>query len=374
MTGIVGSLAGIAARGMQWWMAELAGLLPFRTATGTSDSDADAIVAVNAMGEFVALNLNNRFGRSIDTSSDGSDAQIADALGTLVKARPTARVRVILPFAACFQRQVEIPAAAQRQARSIMALDLERSTPFKPADVYIVHTFVPSKGRRGWLTASQHIVKRKFADLAVARIQELGLTVDGIDVASADGMSRLGVNVLADQAAGPETAPSHSPFVLFAVLTMTLVASAAWIGLDRRQAALDDLVRDVNAERVKAESVRSRQSAVDAVLGAAQAFRVLKSGQAASVEILNELTRLLPDDVALSDLKMDADAVEFSGLANSSAAVIPILERASMFKDALFTTPVTFDAATGKERFSLRLRLRHSLKTAAAPVPDGGMQ
>jgi hypothetical protein len=45
-----------------------------------------------------------------------------------------------------------------------------------------------------------------------------------------------------------------------------------------------------------------------------------------------------------------------------------------MFKDALFTTPVTFDAATGKERFSLRLRLRHSLTTATAAVPEGGIQ
>jgi general secretion pathway protein L len=302
---------------------------------------------------------------SLPDADNGSDP--LDALSQIAKARPGAKIDLLLPLAACFERRIEIPATAERQGRSILALDFERSTPFKLSDVYTGHTFVPSKDRKGWLSASQFVVKRKFVDRTIESIEALGLKVDRLDVWNADGQTPVGLNFFDRSGDAAPSSASRRPRLLMSAVVLGLAVSALWMDLSRREAALAALELDVSAARQKAEVLRNERTVAEVARKDSDAVRAYKSGQLPSVEILDQMTRLLPDDVFLNDVTIEGDLVDVSGQAKSSSAVISLLERSPAFKDATFTSPVTFDANADKERFSLRLRLRQSSRTAAVP-------
>lgn len=368
MTGLLNGVAEIAARGFQWWTSELADLLPGRMSSKLPNHQADVTVGIDAKGTFVSLDTAKRGDPSM-AAQNGDASEIAEALGRLALARPDAAVQLRLPSTACFERHVDIPASARRQAKSILELDLERSTPFKIADVYVAETYAPAAGRKGWITASQFIVKRKAAEKAIAALDGLGLKTGSIDCWAADGKAPVPVNFLST--ASPQPPPySTRPVLAMCLLAVALSASAAWIAISRREAALAELEREVSVVRVKADAQRQTQSAADETYRAIVAVRAWKVAHISSVEILNELTRLLPDDVTLNDFKREGDTIDIAGLAKSVAAAIPILERSAMFNDALLTAPVTFDAATDRERLILRLKLRRTPKTAALPSAE----
>jgi general secretion pathway protein L len=74
----------------------------------------------------------------------------------------------------------------------------------------------------------------------------------------------------------------------------------------------------------------------------------------------------LPDSVWLTDLRIEGEAVEISGLAKSAAGLLPLIERSAHFVDATLAAPLTLDPREDKERFSVRVRVRRQTPERAA--------
>jgi general secretion pathway protein L len=374
MSGILNSITETTARGYHWWAGELRSVVPGRRTAGASRLAVDAIVCADAQGNFISVRRLSNSRVAGGQFEAPSAVNVNDALAQLARAQPNTRIGIMLPFAACFERRIEIPASARRQAEAILGLDFERSTPFKMSEVYTAHALAPARTKKGWLTASQYIVKRKIAENAIASFEALGLKVECLDLWSVDGKSPIGLNFLVGSRGSPVPVRSRRPRALMAAVIAGLTISAVWTGLTRRESALASLEHDVSLARKAAEAVRGDRAVLEVARQNIEAVRALKRGQPSSVEIINEITHLLPDDVVLSDLKIDHDTVEFSGLTASSAAIVPILERSVAFRDVVFSAPVTFDGAAGKERFSLRLHLRRPLRTLAEVASPGAVQ
>jgi len=75
------------------------------------------------------------------------------------------------------------------------------------------------------------------------------------------------------------------------------------------------------------------------------------------VELLRELTAILPDDTWLDRLQVKGDSVQIIGQSSKASALIGIVESSKLFSGAAFTSPVTTDPRTGKERFMLSARI-----------------
>lgn len=368
MPGMLGDISTLGRRGWTWWTSELAAMVPGRAAFAVNHPAVAAVVSVDGDGGLQILDEPRR-GRG-NRDGEGDAAGGRGALLRLARTRPGASVRLQLPAEALFVRHVAVPAAARSDAGAILALDLERSTPFRSKDVYVAHTLAPASGRKGWWQATQYVVKRKFADRAIAEVQALGIDVGSVDGINAESNAPLNVDFLQAARAGVASKPGRVMPLAMIALSAGLALSAAWIAITRREAALDQLHQTVAVARGKADVARQMQAADDAARQKVTAVRALKMQRPAMLEIINELTRLLPDDVVLTDLKIDGDTIEFTGVAKSAAAMTALLEKSAMFSGAQQTAPVTFDANVNKERLGLRLRLRHAPKTASVSVPQ----
>jgi general secretion pathway protein L len=157
-------------RGYSWWTDELLSLVP-GTVTSSWRADKPDAVVVASNGHVQVGGVPFSGPRANISGPDGGDVECWNRIAHLGKSRRSAQVHVLVPYAACLVRNLDVPAAASTKAASILALDLERALPFDLADVYTAHVIDAIKPAPGMVRLNQLIVKRDKVDPIVARIE-----------------------------------------------------------------------------------------------------------------------------------------------------------------------------------------------------------
>ncbi|HXE87248.1 MAG TPA: PilN domain-containing protein [Hyphomicrobiaceae bacterium] len=360
------SLTDAAAGFFEWWRDELLGLVPQWLHRLLADAEAGVVLA-QVDGGFQILAASSSRGRTEEAGPVLSRAQALAALADMAASRKAASVGVRLPFSLCFERRVELPKAARDDLRRMLSFDLERATPFRLGEVYTAALPAGEAGAKGKQRLRQLVVKREAVDPLIADVKAAGLTPAFVDCWQATPASGLPVNFL--EASDPPRSglarQVTGPRVL-AVLVVLLAALAGVLSLSRYEAALAEIRAETAKLRTQAAAVREAMERSGAAVADLARLQQMKLGQVPTVEVLEELSRVLPDSVWLTDLRIEGDAVDIVGLAKSGAALPPLFVGSALFADAALTAPVTLDQREDKERFSLRIRIK---PPAGAPPP-----
>lgn len=372
MAGTLASITEPVQRGFRWWTSELAGLVPAALVQREPPYRPGVVVLVEAAGLRL---LDERTKRRATTPLDGalnSALDTFDELLQLAQEQPAVTVRLRLPHAQCFSRHVDLPDAARGDVGRILQLDMERATPFRSKDVYTAHVIETGQVTRGVLRVRHFIVPREAVDKALADVRETGVTVTCVECWNADGSRPLPVNFLATESEGYPATPRSMKMLI--VASVLLAASAAYTVTTQHDRALAELVQTVAGSRIRADAVRNSVRASEQQLEDITSLKSMKGARTATVTVLDNLTRLLPDTAWLTDFKLDDDTVDISGFAKSAAALVPLLETSNIFSEATFTAAVTRDPSEDKERFSLRVRVsklnsEHTPQNSRAVLP-----
>ena len=91
----------------------------------------------------------------------------------------------------------------------------------------------------------------------------------------------------------------------------------------------------------------------------AAAMKTIRDNDMSKLRMLEELTRLIPDDSWLSEFYYTAaeKKIRISGFAVSPAKLIPILEESPLFENVKFSTVITTDKRSEKERFRIEINM-----------------
>lgn len=117
--------------------------------------------------------------------------------------------------------------------------------------------------------------------------------------------------------------------------------------------------QEINRLKPRAESVRRQEQQTDALEARAQTLESLRRESWRKLEILRELTRLLPDGTWVQEVHVGEDTVEIFGISSRAADLVRPLENSPYFSQVEFTSPITRDAQN-KEIFQMRMRLKQS--------------
>src|SRR5258705_6921162 len=129
-----------AARFLEWWRDELWGMVPAGFQQLSVGSKPKIVIAVLDTG-FQVL-LDNGRGTSTPVTAEGAAPTLSEALLRLDAPGISRRPRIAglrLSIEACYQRVVELPAAARDDFRKILSFYLQRATPFPSLDAYMAH-------------------------------------------------------------------------------------------------------------------------------------------------------------------------------------------------------------------------------------------
>ena len=146
-------------------------------------------------------------------------------------------------------------------------------------------------------------------------------------------------------------------------LALVLLAAGLYLPLkhDREVlTVLDARLAQVRAEAVQADALKTQ---VEKMLERSRFVVERKRNEPGVTELLDEVTRVLPDHTWVLKFSVRNGRLTLSGYSAKPSSLIGLLEQSEMLSEVRFSSPVTMDQKIGLERFNLTAALTKRGKT-----------
>ena len=355
------SLSRPAAEFLGWWWSELRDLVPGWLQRAINPPPRKIAIAFDNSTVHIIDHRPNGKIRTLETITNHTEvvARLTAAFSGGGKGTAGSLFGVRLPASALLERRIELPIAARKQAAGILAFDLEQATPFKADQIYTAHYLGEGTAGGKHVMAHQFVAKRETLDRAMDLAAAAGLDIRFADTYRERVEFPLPINFLAADAAND----GHPHWQARAAAT--LAASILGLGtlllyqmFDNQARTLSLLQARTAVVQSKAIKVRKQIETSQAALDGQQALLQRKVGPPTTVQIIEELTRILPDTAWISELRVERGSVEVVGFSRSAATLVPLVENSPLFQNAALSSPVTLDPRYGTERFSIRCDIK----------------
>lgn len=340
------------ARFLAWWGRELATLLPaaWRDRFGT-----DRLIVDFGDGEARFTRLLG--GKALALGQLPAEAGRGEAARRLLAGIPLADTPVLLRLGGgqALAKTVTLPLAAEENLQEVLGFEMERLMPFRAEQVRFAHAIAERRPAEKSLRIDLVVVPRDGLMSARDLLLEWGLPVDRVQAAPPAAPLDL---------APPEWRRRSSPAgrrvrqlaVVAAVLALLAVVSP----LARHSLSLAAANARIGELRPTVDAVLRLQAEVDNWASGAQRVARLKREAPSATRLLDEFTRLLPDDTWVSQFNLVDRTIELQGTTASAAALVGLIEASPAVAKVRFRTPITSDPVTRLERFELAVELRPS--------------
>ena len=361
------SLPRAIAGFFQWWGRELAACVPAGLRSVLRRRSGTLIIVLEpgeAVLRFRKPGAMTEIGRvAYDPAAPGVARGTVGGLVSKFRRR-AGQVVLVLPDDQILRRTVELPLAARENLREVASFEMDRYTPFAAEDVMfdVRQLSVDAEAQtvsvdlaaapRTAVAALDSVVEAWglaadtvcFADERETETPEAGFVFRRPDVRRSGFWGRLAVGL----------------WVCAGLLAAALVA----IPMQRQQSTLARYEAQLDARRTEAAAVEILRRRVSETAGISDLLVQRKASHPAAVALLNEITRLLPDDTWLLQVRVFDDQFTMAGYSGAASALIPVLEASELFAEVRFEAPVTLDGRIGLERFNLSAEI--------AIDPEGG--
>lgn len=273
---------------------------------------------------------------------------------------------LVLPAANGLRRRLLLPAAAADRLRDVVGFEIERQTPFAADGVAFDARVLGRRESDGQLEVELVVVPRSTLDPHLTALGPLASTLAGVDVAAADG-APLGVNLLLPALRRRTADPWRIWNLALAALALLGTVALLWQLLDNRRDAADRLQTEIERGAAPARQAAAARAELVALLEGQAFLDRTRAQRPTDVEIIDELSRRLPDGTYLEKLAIEDDRLTLIGLSNEAAALVSRMQGSSLWRAPALAGALMPDPASGRDRFTLTAELA-SGANAAAPT------
>lgn len=267
------------------------------------------------------------------------------------------QVALRLPASRALRKLVDLPAAAEENLRQVLAFEMDRLTPFSADSVYYDVRVVERDPETRRIKAALTVLPRAAVDPAVDLLRRLGLDPDAVALPRGDPREPPWRVPIAGNGVGRRSLLARLPLLLVVLAAVLLIASIS-VALDRERRQLEALEREVALARKEADEGRRLQEEIARLSGEGNFIVERKRERPPVVEVLNELSRALPDDTWLYRLRFIEAELQTFGYSPNASALIGLIESSSLFGSAQFRAPLTRDQRIDAEQFHVAFQVR----------------
>ncbi|MGH6800417.1 MAG: PilN domain-containing protein, partial [Methylocella sp.] len=280
------------------------------------------------------------------------DASVSAKLAEILRG---AQVELVLQPNRFMFRLLELPRRASDFLEGIIRAQIDRLTPWSSANAAF-----------GWYPSTETGTDRMAVTIAATArtlIAPLigaiaGLGADTIVVSAAWPQPRPDIAAIriCEQKTGLAAGQRQIRRILVLLLVgagalcAVSVAANAVIG-GAIEAQRDDLTRRIAERRAAIQPGHDRAS--EAALG----LQRHKHETPSSVIVIETLSRVLPDDTYLTELRILGDKMQIVGVTRNAPSLIRLIEQTSHFSRATFFAPTTRSKEESGERFSIEAHI-----------------
>lgn len=344
----------------RWWAGELAALVPgavrrfFRARPDTVMVDISGPeVVVARCGEHHCEEIG-RF-----PANAGDEEEASGAVREILKAAGAARHRTALRLSStqALVKSLVLPMAAEGELRNILSHQIEEHTPFQAAEACFGYRVEARDRRAGQITVELTVVPRKIVDAALSRARRWGFDPDVVDISTDAPLGPPRINLIAGNGGGGANAwPKVNG--LLAAVALALALAAIIIPLENAGLRADALLGEVAELRRASQQVLVLRRERDVLEKRVRFIADKKLKAPSALAILDELTRIIPKDTWLYELRINRPEIRISGYSPSASSLLGKINDSPMFKNPRFRSPVTRPGNIDKERFNLSFELR----------------
>lgn len=280
------------------------------------------------------------------------DASVSAKLAEILRG---AHVELVLQPSRFMFRLLELPRRASDFLEGIIRAQIDRLTPWSAAEAAF-----------GWYPSTETGADRMAVTIAatartliapfIGAIARLGADTIVVSAAWQQPRPHLAAIKICEQKTGQAEAQRRVRHILILLLVgagalgaVSVAASTVVGGAIETQR--DDLVRRI------AERRAAIQPGHDGASEAALDLQRHKHEASSSVIVIEALSRLLPDDTYLTELRILGDKVQMVGVTRDAPSLIRLIEKTSHFTHATFFAPTTRSPSESGERFSIEAHI-----------------
>ena len=167
-----------------------------------------------------------------------------------------------------------------------------------------------------------------------------------------------------------EATPLAGTFILAAILIL-LWGIYIFSPVSVEEGRLKEINRQIMIRKEEVMKVEKVRKEVDALASEISAINDFKAVRPMALNIIKELTAVLPKSTWLTLLRITQTTVELEGYASSATELLPILEASKYFIKAEFASPTFRDTRLISERFSIKLEIEGAKKLEEVKKPEG---
>jgi general secretion pathway protein L len=358
-----------------WWRSTLAEMLP-RSWTRSRDASA-SVLAIDITPSKIVFkhrrgeetnelgSVERTLGRGGQETQTGGRASQREAIKALVHGLRPQRTRCVVNVddSLRLNKTLRLPLAAEENLRQVLAFEMERHTPFHADGVYFDYRPKARDAKQRKLEVDLTVVQKPVVDEAIGVVDDWELRFS--PEAGPDG--DRGLTFLPRDFRLRTTKGLNRILI---ALNLFALAAAALIPIYQQERYIDALQQRAEGARAAAMASVEVQDRIDALEQRRALFAQAKSGPS-TVELMEELARIIPDGTWMHRLDVKDGEVQFQGLSDAASALIGVVESSPMFREARFGSPITRDARSGKERFHISAKLETGRAAAAKRAAEG---
>lgn len=262
---------------------------------------------------------------------------------------------VLVPPKHILQKNLKLPLSSENNIREIIGFEMDRQTPFSTDQVYYDTRIIARDTEQEKLSLDLFVATRDYIDSLLAEIRNWSLSAVAVTFREKDGPA--GINLLPDEEKTTPRGKHDTVTVAGSIITFILFLTALYLPLLHQRNAISILENKVTTSRDMARQIQPLITEKEKILERDRFLTEKRLNKLPVIKVLDELTKILPDDTYLERLTIRGDEMQINGESSSATSIIQLLEKSAYFQNTQPRSPITKDVTTSKERFFISATL-----------------
>ncbi len=342
-------------RFLGWWLGELGSLVPSPLrAVMAARRGAIMFEATQTGVEVGRLSPEGRSVSSVIRADSGSRRA-----RSLLRAARRKRSRVFVRLSAddVLFTTILVPVAARKNLRAVVGFQIEKQTPFRTDEVFFGCRANGRADEAGQIRIGVLLVPRETVRERLDQVRALGCEPTGILVCRSDRTGEDDIIDLVENGRSRAIRQSHARAkLILAGLAIALAAAAIVLPFENQRRELRQAQETATFARESANKTLSLASRIATTMERRYFVVHRKREMTPMVQVINDLTRRMPDDVWVAQLTATGSTVRVHAFAPSAPQLVAILEDTPEFRNVELVSKVVRNAAAGIDDFQLKLQ------------------
>jgi len=183
----------------------------------------------------------------------------------------------------------------------------------------------------------------------------------------------MGLNLLPPERRVQRTNYHFRTNLALGAAALVLLFTVMQLSLANRASALAAMQDEVTKTQLEAKQVQQLRHTLEDTIGSANFLSRRKREQPLMVDLLNDLTKRLPEDTYLERLSVDdKNRIEMQGLSSDASRLIALLQKSELLANPSVQGTIQPDPRTKKDRFNITLEFRALSEAEKAKAQEHG--